>query len=98
MAEKDKVNTKVKEEDDETEDEILTPSNKKADFTKVYHVNKRASDKKWTIKFAGGERVIKLCDTKPEAIAYAKSLAEKQDGVVLVHASKGKQKGKIQKK
>ena len=24
--------------------------------TKVYHVNKRASDGKWTVKFAGGEK------------------------------------------
>ena len=61
-------------------------------------INKRAKDKKWTIKFANGERVIKLLDTKKEAIAYAEALARNQDGVVLVHASKGKQKGKIQKK
>ena len=66
--------------------------------TKVYHVNKRASDGKWTVKFAGGEKVIKVFDTKAEAEAYTKKMAENQGGVMLTHASKGKNKGKIQKK
>ena len=43
-----------------------------ADGKKVYHVSKRPSDGKWTVKFAGGEKVIKLFDTKVEALAYAK--------------------------
>ena len=38
--------------------------------TKVYHISKRASDGKWAIKFAGGEKAIKLFDTKQEAMAY----------------------------
>ena len=46
--------------------------------TKVYHVNKRASDGKWTVKFAGGEKVIKVFDTKAEAEAYTKKMAENQ--------------------
>ena len=66
-----------------------------ADPKKVYHVNKRAEDGKWTIKFAGGEKVIKLFDTKEEAMAYAKKVAGNQEGTVLVHASKGA--NKIQK-
>ena len=70
---------------------------KEDDPTKVYHINKRTSDKKWTIKFANGQKVIKLFDTKEEALAYAEELADKQNGTVLVHASKGKKKGKIQK-
>ena len=69
-----------------------------ADPKKVYHVNKRAEDSKWTIKFAGGDKVIKLFDTKEEAMAYAKQLAENQGGTVLFHASKGANKGKIQKR
>ncbi len=69
-----------------------------ADPKKVYHVNKRAEDSKWTIKFAGGDKVIKLFNTKEEAMAYAKQLAENQGGTVLVHASKGANKGKIQKR
>ncbi len=69
-----------------------------ADPKKVYHVNKRAEDSKWTIKFAGGEKVIKLCNTKEEAVAFAKQLADNQGGTVLIHASKGANKGKIQKR
>lgn len=62
---------------------------------KMYHVSKRASDNKWTVKFAGGEKVIKLFDTKVEALEYANKLAENNEGGVQFHASKGKYKGKI---
>ena len=64
---------------------------------KFYHVAKRDSDQKWTVKFAGGEKVIKLFDTKVEAVNYANELAAKNDSTVLVHASKGAYKGKIRK-
>ncbi|MBR1847541.1 MAG: DUF2188 domain-containing protein [Bacilli bacterium] len=69
-----------------------------ADAKKVYHVSKRAEDNKWVIKFAGGEKVIKLFNTKAEALEYADKLAANQDGTVLFHASKGEKKGKIQKR
>ena len=65
---------------------------------KVYHVAKRESDGKWTVKFAGGEKVIKTFATKAEALQYADTLAENQGGTVLPHASKGANKGKIQKR
>ena len=65
---------------------------------KVYHVSKRAEDGKWVVKFAGGEKVIKTFATKVEALAYADKLAENQDGAVAFHASKGENKGKIQKR
>ena len=65
---------------------------------KVYHVSKRAEDDKWVVKFAGGEKVIKLFDTKVEALAYADQLAANQGGTVLFHASKGAKAGKIQKR
>ncbi len=68
-----------------------------ADKKKVYHVSKREADGMWTIKFAGGEKVIKLCKTKDEALAFANDLAAKQGGIVQFHASKGANKGKIQK-
>lgn len=70
---------------------------KKAETKKVYHVAKRAEDNMWTIKFANGEKVIKLCKTKEEALQYAETLAKNQGGTVSFHASKGKNKGKIQK-
>ena len=63
-----------------------------------YHINKRKEDGKWTVKFAGGEKVIKLFDTQKEALEYTKKMAANQGGSVLVHASKGAQKGKIKKK
>ena len=69
-----------------------------ADAKKVYHVSKRKEDGKWVIKFAGGEKVIKLFDTKAEALAYADQLAANQNGTVQFHASKGKNAGKIQKR
>ena len=70
---------------------------KPKDKTKVYHIAKRASDGMWSIKFAGGEKVIKLFKTKEEAIAYGDAVAGNQGGIVLVHASKGAKAGKIQK-
>ncbi len=64
---------------------------------KVYHVAKR-EDGMWQVKFAGGEKAIKLFKTKVEAEAYSKKMAENQGGALLMHNSKGKNKGKIAKK
>lgn len=63
-----------------------------------YHVVKRAKDGKWEVKYAGGEKAIKLFNTQEEAISYTKEMAKKQDGVMLVHNSKGKSKGRIKSK
>ena len=63
-----------------------------------YHLSKRASDGKWQVFRAGSDKVIKLFDTKAEAEAYTKQMAENQGVAYLSHASKGKNKGKIQKK
>lgn len=62
---------------------------------KVYHVAKRAEDNKWTVKFRGGKKVIKLFDTKKEAEEYVAVMAENQGATALVHNSKGKNKGRI---
>lgn len=64
---------------------------------RVYHVVKR-EDGMWAVKFAGGEKAIKLFKTQKEAIEYTKVMAENQDGAMLVHNSKGSNKGKIKKK
>lgn len=64
---------------------------------RTYHVVKR-EDGKWEVKFAGGEKAIKLFDTQKEAVEYSKVMAERQDGSVLVHNSKGKNKGRIKSK
>ena len=68
-----------------------------ADATRVYHLVKRA-DGKWEVKFAGGQKAIKLFDTQKEALAYSKQMAKNQDGKVLVHNSKGDNKGRIKAK
>jgi len=65
---------------------------------KTYHVSKRESDGKWQVKYAGGERAIKLFDTKKEAMDYTITMAGNQQRGILVHASKGPNKGKLRKK
>ncbi len=63
----------------------------------VYHLKKRPEDGKWEVLKQGGEKAIKLFKTKAEAEEYCAKLADNQGGTVLVHASKGANKGKIQK-
>ena len=70
---------------------------KKAEGKRVYHVSKR-EDGMWQVKYAGGEKAIKLFKTKVEAEEYTKSMAENQGGVMLSHNSKGANKGRIAKK
>ena len=62
-----------------------------------YHLSKRASDNKWQVFRAGSDKVIKLFATKAEAEEYVKKMAENQGVAVHTHASKCKNKGKIQK-
>jgi outer membrane biosynthesis protein TonB len=74
------------------------PAAKKEEVNyRTYHLVKR-SDGKWEVKFAGGQKAIKLFDTQKEALEYSKKMAKNQDGSVLVHNSKGINKGRIQKK
>jgi len=70
----------------------------KKDAKRVYHVAKREEDGMWQVKYAGGEKAIKLFKTKAEAEAYTKQMAENQGGAMLMHNSKGANKGKIAKK
>ncbi len=70
---------------------------KKNNLAKTYHVSKR-DDGKWQVKYAGGEKAIKLFETKAQAMEYTKKMAENQGRAVLVHASKGKFKGKMRSK
>ena len=55
-----------------------------------YHVSLRKDDGKWQVKFAKGVKAIKLFDTQAEAIAYAKKLAENQDGSITIHKKDAK--------
>ena len=63
------------------------------EIKKVYHVKK--VDGKWQIILKDGLKVIKTFNTKVEALEFANNLAKSQNGTVLVHASKGKNKGKF---
>ena len=69
----------------------------KKEATRTYHLVKR-SDGKWEVKFAGGQKAIKLFDTQKEAIEYSKVMAKNQGGSMLVHNSNGANKGRIKKK
>lgn len=73
---------------------VLVPA-KESEGKRVYHVSKRP-DGKWAVKFAGGEKAIKLFKTQAEAVEYTKKMSHSQKGVMLVHNSKGKNKGRIQ--
>lgn len=80
---------------------VAKPAPKKEEKKEVdyrtYHVVKRA-DGKWEVKYAGGQKAIKLFDTQKEAVEFTKNMAANQDGAMLVHNSKGANKGKIKKK
>ena len=69
---------------------------KKVSDTAAYHLSKRAEDGKWQVFITGSDKVIKLFDTKAEAEAWTKEKAESTGRSVLIHASKGKNKGRIQ--
>ena len=78
--------------------EAKKPAAKKEDVSfRTYHLVKRP-DGKWEVKYAGGQKAIKLFNTQKEALEYSKKMAENQDGKVLVHNSKGANKGRIKKK
>ena len=61
----------------------------KKERSSTYHVTKRKSDGKWQVKYAGGQKAIKLFDTQAQAIEYAKKVAGNRDGSVTVHKTTG---------
>ena len=80
-----------------TTTKIAPPKKTSDDATRVYHVAKR-EDGMWQVKFAGGEKAIKLFKTQKEAVEYSKEMSKNQKGKMLVHNSKGKNKGRIKAK
>ena len=86
---KKKANTKEQKKQETAKEK----SKKKEDaqeksVAKNYHVASRA-DGKWQVKLAKGEKAIKLFDTQAEAIAYAKSLAGRQEASISIHKKDG---------
>ena len=74
---------------EKVQEEVPAKAEKEKSAARNYHVAKRR-DGKWQVKFAGGEKAIKLFSTQAEAIAYAKKLAENQDGSISIHKKDGK--------
>ena len=83
--------TEVEENKKEPSETLLRQ--RSGEIKKVYHVKK--VDGKWEIILKDGLKVIKTFSTKKEAVEFANNLAKSQNGTVLVHASKGKNKGKF---
>ncbi len=94
VPDKKQVAAKKKEESKK----VVKPEPPKKEATRTYHVVKRAEDGKWEVKFAGGQKAIKLFDTQKEALEYSKVMAKNQGGSMLVHNSKGANKGRIKSK
>ena len=86
-----KASASAKEKTPAKEEKAKAPAPAKEEKTAArnYHVAKRP-DGKWQVKFAGGEKAIKLFATQAEAIEYAKKLAENQDGSISIHKKDGK--------
>ncbi len=56
---------------------------------KRYHISQRDDDK-WQVKAEGAEKALKLFDTQKEAIAFAKTVADNQEGSIIIHKVDGK--------
>ena len=87
----------AKKELNKSTTKIHPPKKATDDSKRVYHVSKR-EDGKWQVKFAGGEKAIKLFKTQKEALDYSKEMTKNQKGALLLHNSKGKNKGRIKSK
>lgn len=59
-------------------------------MAKRYIITHRKDDGVWQVKLAKGAKVIKLFNTQKEAIDYAETLAENQDGSITIHKKDGK--------
>ena len=92
-VEETETSTESEEKEEKKEPSELLLKQRRGEIKKVYHVKK--ADGKWQIILKDGLKVIKTFDTKVEAVSYANKLAKSQDGTVLIHASKGKNKGRF---
>ena len=93
LEEEHSLTKEIKVEEDKKEPSETLLRQRSGEIKKVYHVKK--VDGKWEIILKDGLKVIKTFSTKKEAVEFANNLAKSQNGTVLVHASKGKNKGKF---
>ena len=56
---------------------------------RVYHISYRKEARKWQVKAVGDTKALKLFWTQAEAIEYAKSVAGKQEGRIVIHKEDG---------
>ncbi|MBR3864989.1 MAG: DUF2188 domain-containing protein [Clostridia bacterium] len=54
-----------------------------------YHISLN-DDGKWQVKGEKAGKALKLFDTQKEAIAYAKTVANNQEGNIVIHKVDGK--------
>ena len=85
----DEISTRGQVESDTRPSESSDEEQKKKPIHKNYHVSLR-DDGKWQVKFAKGEKALKLFDTQAEAITFAKEKAKNQDGNITIHKTDGK--------
>lgn len=90
MAKEEKAKAApAKAAETDKKEKTAAKTEEKKEAARNYHVAKRP-DGKWQVKFAGGEKAIKLFSTQAEAIEYAKKLANNQDGSISIHKKDGK--------
>ena len=51
----------------------------------VYHISKRAEDRKWQVKAEGASKALKLFWTQKEATEYARTVAGNKEGRIVIH-------------
>ena len=85
----DQISTRCQVESDTRPSESSDEEQKKKPVHKNYHVSLR-DDGKWQVKFAKGEKALKLFDTQAEAITFAKEKAKNQDGNITIRKTDGK--------
>lgn len=54
-----------------------------------YHISLR-EDGKWQVKGEKAEKALKLFNTQKEAVAFAETIADNQEGGIVIHKKDGK--------
>jgi hypothetical protein len=71
------------------DDIVETTNNKSNNVARAYHISRYKMSKKWQVKLANGNKIIKIFDTQAEAIQYAKDLVKTQGGSIRIHSIHG---------
>jgi multiple sugar transport system ATP-binding protein len=76
------------------DDNIVEEESKVREVKNHYHISQNKDEnsenfKKWRVRKEGSQKTIKFFDTQTEAIDYAKSLADSNDGTIVIHKVDG---------